>query len=73
MSKPGCRIAIMDLYEEDGTFHGEGFTGHKGFNPDNLTGIIKNSGFKDIKFSDFIEVKGFKTFIVTASKTGNTP
>jgi len=68
MSNHGCRLAIMDLYEEDGSFHGEDFTGHKGFNPDILGIIIENSGFSDVKFADFIEVKGFKTFIVTALK-----
>ena len=28
---PGGYIAIADLYPEDGSFHGNGFTGHRGF------------------------------------------
>ncbi len=31
MLNPGGYLAIADLYTEDGSFHGEGFTGHKGF------------------------------------------
>jgi ubiquinone/menaquinone biosynthesis C-methylase UbiE len=33
MLSPGGYLAIADLYTEDGSFHGEGFTGHKGFDP----------------------------------------
>ena len=28
---PNGYLAIADLYEEDGSFHGDGFTGHRGF------------------------------------------
>jgi 2-polyprenyl-3-methyl-5-hydroxy-6-metoxy-1,4-benzoquinol methylase len=45
---PGGYIAIADLYEEDGSFHGEGFIGHKGFNPENLSLLLANNGFNDI-------------------------
>ena len=30
---PGGYLAIADLYSEDGSFHGEGFSGHMGFDP----------------------------------------
>ena len=45
---PGGFLAIADLYEENGSFHGEGFTGHKGFNVDNLADIMRKNGFTGI-------------------------
>jgi SAM-dependent methyltransferase len=45
---PGGFLAIADLYEENGSFHGEGFTGHKGFNVDNLSDIMRKNGFTGI-------------------------
>jgi tRNA (cmo5U34)-methyltransferase len=41
-------LAIADLYTEDGTFHDEGFTGYKGFDPEWLSGQMKESGFVNI-------------------------
>jgi tRNA (cmo5U34)-methyltransferase len=45
MLRPGGFIAIADLYTEDGSFHGEGFTGHKGFETKALSDRIINAGF----------------------------
>jgi len=45
----GGTIAIADLYTEDGSFHDFDFTGHKGFDPDYLQGILNKSGFIEIK------------------------
>jgi tRNA (cmo5U34)-methyltransferase len=40
----GGYIAIADLYTEDGSFHGEGFTGRRGFDPEKLALVLqKNS------------------------------
>jgi tRNA (cmo5U34)-methyltransferase len=47
--KPGGYLAIADLYPEDGSFHGVGFSGHKGFNPDILAENLRNRGFGNIK------------------------
>jgi len=47
--KPGGYLAIADLYAEDGSFHGEGFTGHLGFDLDNLSAKLKAFGFDEIK------------------------
>ncbi len=44
----GGYLAIADLYEEDGSFHGEGFVGHNGFRISNLTGILNRNDFSDI-------------------------
>lgn len=46
--KPGGYLAIADLYEEDGSFHGEGFNGHKGFNPGDLSVIVRKNNFNHI-------------------------
>lgn len=46
--KPGGYLAIADLYPEDGSFHGEGFTGHKGFDIDALADKLRKQGFGNI-------------------------
>jgi tRNA (cmo5U34)-methyltransferase len=51
-------LAIADLYTEDGTFHDEGFTGHKGFDPEWLSGLMNQSGFKTVTYKPcFIQKK----------------
>ena len=45
---PGGYLAIADLYPEDGSFHGEGFTGHKGFDTGRLTQLLEKAGFSGI-------------------------
>lgn len=45
---PGGYLAIADLYSEDGSFHGEGFTGHKGFDPEELSALLEKHGFSEI-------------------------
>lgn len=45
---PGGYLAIADLYPEDGSFHGEGFTGHLGFDPGKLSETIRKQGFTSI-------------------------
>jgi tRNA (cmo5U34)-methyltransferase len=42
---PEGYIAIADLYSEDGSFHGEGFDGHKGFDVKILSSEIRSLGF----------------------------
>jgi tRNA (cmo5U34)-methyltransferase len=73
----GGNIVIADLYPEDGSFHGEGFTGHLGFDVVSLSEILSNIGFKNIKHEQcFVikrvtetnEIKEFPIFILTANK-----
>jgi len=45
---PGGYLAIADLYEEDGSFHGEGFTGHRGFDIGKLSEILNNNRLKKV-------------------------
>jgi ubiquinone/menaquinone biosynthesis C-methylase UbiE len=49
LNKGGC-LAIVDLYAEDGSFHGESFKGHLGFDPEILSGKIQLLGFKEVVF-----------------------
>jgi tRNA (cmo5U34)-methyltransferase len=72
-----CYLVIADLYEEDGSFHGEGFTGHNGFNINSLSGILRENGFSSIshktcfvierKISE-TEAKTFEVFIMVAKR-----
>ncbi len=45
---PGGYLAIADLIEEDGSFHGEGFNGHMGFNIEKLSALLLNNQFSNI-------------------------
>lgn len=73
----GAYLAIADLIEEDGSFHGDGFTGHKGFNMDWLSGILRKNRFSDIFYKTcFVidrkisenETKKFDVFIMTSKR-----
>jgi tRNA (cmo5U34)-methyltransferase len=46
--KPGGYLAIADLYTEDGSFHGEGFKGHLGFDVDTLAGSLRRNQFTNV-------------------------
>lgn len=75
MLRPGGYLAIADLYSEDGSFHGHGFTGHKGFDTGVLAASLEKHGFGDVKHStvyniekitDGNETKQFRVFLMTA-------
>ena len=54
----GGILAIADLYPEDGSFHGEGFTGHMGFDPEWLSTLLKQSGFNSVTYKEcFVQKK----------------
>lgn len=73
--RSGGYLAIADLYPEDGSFHGEGFTGHKGFEISWLSEILKTTGFMEISAIKCFELKKqltetesrqFDVFLLTA-------
>jgi tRNA (cmo5U34)-methyltransferase len=75
--KPGGYLAIADLYVEDGSFHGDGFTGHKGFDPEYLatiliknrfSGIAHNSCFIIDKEISETETRKYPVFLLTACR-----
>ena len=77
MILPDGFLAIADLYPEDGSFHGEGFDGHLGFDPEKLKVLLLEIGFKNIDFEACFAVtrilengtpKSFPVFLITASK-----
>jgi tRNA (cmo5U34)-methyltransferase len=58
----GGFLAIADLYKEDGSFHGNGFKGHNGFEVEELEEILIESGFKNIVYQTcYIQKKLFDT------------
>lgn len=72
---PDGFLAIADLYSEDGSFHGEGFTGHNGFDIKVLSNQIKKQGFTNIsyrkcytinKIMSDSETKPFDVFLIIA-------
>lgn len=48
---PGGHLAIVDFDREDGSFHGDGFAGHHGFDHDALTADLEQAGFGDVRFA----------------------
>jgi ubiquinone/menaquinone biosynthesis C-methylase UbiE len=56
MIKPGGYLAIADLYPEDGSFHGEGFEGHKGFDTNILADKLREYGFGNISARKCFEI-----------------
>ena len=52
MLNPDGYLCIADLDTEDGTFHDTGFTGHFGFDREDLKSKTKNAGFSDVNFYD---------------------
>jgi tRNA (cmo5U34)-methyltransferase len=76
---PGGYLAIADLYAEDGSFHGEGFNGHKGFDVVELSGKLNAIGFGNIehqkcytiaKTDEGGNVSEYPIFLLTTSKSG---
>ncbi len=72
----GGHLAIADLYPEDGSFHGDGFTGHKGFDPEVLATSLRSFGFTDVAHSSCFQIEHkisdtesrlFEVFLLTAS------
>jgi ubiquinone/menaquinone biosynthesis C-methylase UbiE len=47
---PGGRLCIADLDTEDGSFHGPGFDGHRGFDRATLGRQARAAGFADARF-----------------------
>ena len=43
-------LAIVDLYEEDGSFHDREFSGHLGFNPEYLSKLLFSKGFSNVHY-----------------------
>jgi ubiquinone/menaquinone biosynthesis C-methylase UbiE len=70
----GGFVCIADLDREDGSFHGEGFAGHNGFERAELRAQLERSGFRDVRLDTVFEVskataagtRAFPVFLATA-------
>jgi 2-polyprenyl-3-methyl-5-hydroxy-6-metoxy-1,4-benzoquinol methylase len=45
---PGGMLCVVDLDRENGSFHGAGFAGHRGFDRENITGAARRAGFHPV-------------------------
>jgi len=66
-------LAIADLYSEDGSFHGPDAKVHLGFDPEKLTAILKDAGFKNIEYKTCYVIKresgaSFPVFLLVGNK-----
>lgn len=78
MLNAGGYLAIADLYPEDGSFHGEEFTGHLGFDVNVFARKLSEKGFVSIAHSKCYtinrelpdgKVLQFPIFLLTANRT----
>ena len=73
---PGGRIALVDLYQEDGSFHGDNHAKgvqHFGFAPKALQALAEQAGLMDIAFSEILRLqhsngRGYPLFLMTGRK-----
>lgn len=65
-------LAIADLYSEDGSFHGEGFDGHNGFDVPTLEVQMKKAGFQSVQsetcFTMHKGTNSYPVFLMIARK-----
>ena len=72
----GGRIALVDLYQEDGSFHGDNQAKgvqHFGFAPEALQALAEQAGLMDIAFSDILRLqhrngRAYPLFLMTGRK-----
>lgn len=73
---PGGRLCIVDLEEEDGSFHNGGdFDGHNGFNQQTLTGQLGAAGFAVTYRGGIFDVpkgdRSYPLFLAVCSTSGD--
>ena len=74
--QPGGRIALVDLYAEDGSFHGDNAAKgvhHFGFAPDALQALAEQAGLQGIAFTEVLRVhrpngREYPLFLMTGHK-----
>jgi len=68
----GGRLCVADLEAEDGSFHGEGFHGHHGFDREDLAARIEAAGFGPVEFLSCGSVERpdgtYPMFLATAAR-----
>ncbi len=72
-------LCIADLDKEDGSFHGDGFDGHHGFDRQELEMVATEVGFVQVGFSTIFEmvkagadgvVRNYPIFLMSCQKNG---
>ena len=74
--QPGGRIALVDLYAEDGSFHGDNAAKgvqHFGFAPDALQALAEQAGLRGIEFCEIMQAqqpsgRAYPLFLMTGHK-----
>jgi SAM-dependent methyltransferase len=70
--RPGGRLCASDLEEEDGSFHGADFGGHRGFRRDDLAARLAEAGFRDVRFERGTDLekegRSYPTFLAFARR-----
>lgn len=75
LATPGV-LLVADLDAEDGSFHGEGFDGHNGFDRDALRAQVLAAGFDSVRFTTAYDMRkeiagstrSFPIFLMVATK-----
>jgi 2-polyprenyl-3-methyl-5-hydroxy-6-metoxy-1,4-benzoquinol methylase len=77
---PGGKIAIADLFEEDGEFHQDMVVPHNGFDPQKLAEILQKCGCGENTFSEIYKlgkpvkngtIREFPIFLLVAALPAN--
>jgi ubiquinone/menaquinone biosynthesis C-methylase UbiE len=79
--KPGGTLCIVDLDQEDGSFHGPGVDVHHGFDHADLSRRAAQAGFADIQFQTVFSIakenesgtRDYPVFLMTARRAGASP
>lgn len=70
--EPGGHLCICDLELEDGSFHGEGFGGHHGFDRGELAAQLRAAGFSEVTFEHAYDLvrdgHRYPLFLATATR-----
>lgn len=65
-------LVLVDLVSEDGSFHGEGFSGHCGFNRNELAGLIESRNMEVLVNDIILEIKKneqyYPLFLIVAKR-----
>jgi ubiquinone/menaquinone biosynthesis C-methylase UbiE len=75
LTVPGW-LCLADLDKEDGSFHGPGFSGHNGFDRNELAAKARGAGFQEVSFATVLRInkeaggqrKEFPVFLMVARK-----
>lgn len=69
---PGGHLCVVDLEQEDGSFHGEGFGGHHGFDRADLAAQLRKAGFSEVDFEHLLDMdkdgRSYPLFLAIATR-----